>query len=248
MSWPPQSEELKNDNIYIPELLMIFLQNVYYHHNKEESIGPCRLISLGQDIYAVTKVPLPKHILLPFTIKSLTGNTELIKIINRFGHGISYSKTLEIATALALQKMVEAESGVVLPNEVQSLQPTSLVFNNIDRLEETLSGASTSHRVNGITIQRGFIGPMPKVDKVQLPKTKRRSIPTPADEFFTYNPGRRPEAPPINNILQEFNTQEDADHSSANQKNFLWILARLKSATNQIIPSWTGFNIILRGE
>ena len=53
-------------------------------------------------MYVVTKTPLPKHILLPFTIKSLTGNTELIKVINRLGHGISYSKILEIDTALAL--------------------------------------------------------------------------------------------------------------------------------------------------
>ena len=34
----------------------------------------------------------------------MTGNVELIKIINTFGHGISYTKLAEVDTAYALQK------------------------------------------------------------------------------------------------------------------------------------------------
>ena len=34
-----------------------------------------------------------------------------------------------------------------------------MVYDNIDRLEETLYGARTTHRVNGIVIQKAFIGP-----------------------------------------------------------------------------------------
>ena len=41
-------------------------------------------------------------------------------------------------------------------------EPTGVIYDNIDRLEETLSGAGTSHRVNGIAVQRGFIGPLPE--------------------------------------------------------------------------------------
>ena len=34
----------------------------------------------------------------------MTGNVELIKIINTFGHGISYTKLAEVDTAYAIQK------------------------------------------------------------------------------------------------------------------------------------------------
>ena len=34
-----------------------------------------------------------------------------------------------------------------------------MVYDNTDRLEETLYGARTTHRVNGIVIQKAFIGP-----------------------------------------------------------------------------------------
>jgi len=45
------------------------------------------------------KVKTPKHSLLPFATKSLTGSTELIHILNRCGHGVSYSQTEEVDTA-----------------------------------------------------------------------------------------------------------------------------------------------------
>ncbi|CAG9821970.1 unnamed protein product [Phaedon cochleariae] len=42
---------------------------------------------------------------------------------------------------------------VPLPSDVHQSIPTVLAFDNIDRLEETLKGSGTSHRVNGIIIQ-----------------------------------------------------------------------------------------------
>ena len=32
------------------------------------------------------------------------------------------------------------------------------------------------------------------------------------------------------------------------KKNLLWLLARLHSSENQTIPSWTGFNILVRNK
>ena len=37
----------------------------------------------------------PKSIFLPAMIKSLTNNTELINVLNRLGHSVSYSTLLE---------------------------------------------------------------------------------------------------------------------------------------------------------
>ena len=68
-----------------------------------------------------------KHILLPCGVKSLTGNVELIKVLNRLGHSISYSKLEELDTALCLQKQrTEADKGVILPSSSHLCIPTIL--------------------------------------------------------------------------------------------------------------------------
>ena len=111
-------------------------------------------------------------------------------MLNRFGHGVSYSKLEEIETALCLQKIEnENEGGVVLPSNVYSCVPTSLVFDNIDRLEETLSGSGTSHCANGIAVQ-------PMVHTVQapkppavVPKQKKRGIDHVECVLPSYNAG-----------------------------------------------------------
>ena len=87
-------------------------------------------------------------------------------------HGISHSALLEVVTAAAMQKILEAEKGdVILPDETQLEEETTLVYDNIDRLEETLSGKGTSHRVNGIAVQRGFISTSGKKKEPQYQRT-----------------------------------------------------------------------------
>ena len=129
--------------------------------------------------------------LLPWGIKSLPGNVELIKMLNRLGHGISYSRQ-KTDIALCLQKQrQEADQGIVLPSSCHPHIPTSLAFDNIDRPEETLIGGGTSYRVNGIII-------LPQVHGVKRPETvpqiltkKKRSVtPIPVD-IPEYNAGSK---------------------------------------------------------
>jgi len=61
-----------------------------------------------------------KHITLPFAVKLLTGNVELVHILSWLGHGVSYSQVEEIDTALCLQKL--AQSGhVAVPRNIHHL-------------------------------------------------------------------------------------------------------------------------------
>lgn len=86
------------------------------------------------------------------------------------------------------------EDGVPLPSNVYPGTNTVLAFDNIDRLEGTLSGGETSHRVNGIAVQ-------PVTDqKIVVPKvekTKKRSFSAPEERLPIYNVGKRVGAPPI---------------------------------------------------
>ena len=59
-----------------------------------------------------------------------------------------------------LQKMaLTPDNEVPSPQTIQVYVNTTFAWDNIDRLEETLSGAGTSHRVNGIAIQARHFGP-----------------------------------------------------------------------------------------
>ena len=112
--------------------------------------------SFSQDmVYAVTcgQHKPPKHILLPYAVKTLTGNVELIRTLNKFGHGVSYSQLEENDTALCLQKLATGlNHRVALPSSIKPYVFTTLAWDNIDRLEETLTGKGTSHSVNGIAV------------------------------------------------------------------------------------------------
>ena len=140
------------------------------HGEEQDSIRKVERVvqSIGEDcMYAVRggKVIPNMHILLPWNVKSLTRNVEIIKMLNRLGHGISYSKLEEIDTALYLQKQNKEENrGIVLPSSSHPDILTTLAYDNIDKLEETLSGRGTSHRLNGIIIQ-------PQVHTVHPQKT-----------------------------------------------------------------------------
>ena len=84
----------------------------------------------------------------------------------------------EIDTALCLKKMANMPGvGIPLPKSVEPEVHTTLAFDNIDCVEETLSGSGTSHRVNGIIIQPKVPGPKFHVKPiVNKPKGKQRTF------------------------------------------------------------------------
>ena len=66
---------------------------------------------------------------------------------------------------------------IPLPDTIQPHVGTTLAWDNIDRLEETLSGEGTSHRVNGIAVPARHFGPqlLPE-PSTQIVQTERRSV------------------------------------------------------------------------
>lgn len=134
-----------------------------------------------------------------------------------------------------------------LPENIHPYVSTTLPYDNIDRLEETLSGGGTSYRVNGIAIQQGFFGPhLPPSANLSTvkPKYPKRSVNPFALVLPDYNPGERT-GPPLRQYV-EVNTEEVM--RNAWQKNLLWIIARLHVSIHQKTSGWTGFNISTRKE
>ena len=66
---------------------------------------------------------------------------------------MSYPQLEKNDKALCLQRMAaNLNQKVVLPGTIRPNVFPSLVRDNIDRLEETLTGEGTNHRVNGIAV------------------------------------------------------------------------------------------------
>ena len=96
--------------------------------------------SFAQDlIYATSngRITLPKLILLPSIVKALTDNTEFISILNKLGHGMSYSLLMGAKTENAYKIY---EQALLIPKKYKKDTLTIIVADNIDRNEETLSG------------------------------------------------------------------------------------------------------------
>ena len=197
--WPIHPSDVTSDSLVIPAVLKHFLMGLLTG-KPEHSSPPQRvamlLDSFSQDIiYGVThgRCKPPKQILLGYGVKTLTGNVELVRTLNRFGHSVSYSQLEENDTALCLQKLAAAlNEQVILPESIQPYLFTNLAFDNIDRLEETLTGAGTTHRVNGIAVQPRVYGPHPqKLELPEVEKLKQRSVITERKQLPTYIAGVR---------------------------------------------------------
>ena len=189
-----------------------------------------------------------KHIVLPFAVKSLTGNVELVHILNRHGHGVSYgvlySQVEEIDTALCLQKLELSDGQAAVPRDIYPGFFMSSAWDNIDRLVETASGEGTSHRVNGIAIRAKIENPELVNSMSSLQKTKKRSISTEPLMLPAYNVEKRAGPPQV--CVIEVDTRDAVQ--LAKNKNLAWLLSRISSPEPQTVSSWTGYNIISRDE
>ena len=102
-------------------------------------------------MFSVTNgtVKTPKSVLFPFVVKVLCNNVDVVKLINKYGNGVSYDLVEEIETLVTLDVInKQRENRVVLSvcvtQEVFKSTVALMVADNMDNLECTLSGSGTS--------------------------------------------------------------------------------------------------------
>ena len=61
-------------------------------------------------------------------------------VLNRFGHGLSYSQVEEVETALAEMQITKQQNGFLVPSVCYPNVPAVFCWDNNDLQEETLSG------------------------------------------------------------------------------------------------------------
>ena len=134
MAWPPTPEDLAEDNVDIPDLVYNLLAWVLYGDSGDETVSEEKLslsdtnnrhvISIAKDMLHVVsngRVKTPKHVVLPLTVRHLMRSSQLVEILNHFGHSLSNSVVQEVETAMA-----ERHIGVIYtPPNIQQMYPLS---------------------------------------------------------------------------------------------------------------------------
>ena len=114
--------------------------------------------SIASDMLFVAtagRVRSPKYIALPVAVHHLTGSAQVVSLLNRFGHSISGPELQRVETALAEEQLLKQQSAeILLPNVIRPLSFAKFCWDIIDMMEETLSGAGSTHDTNGIVVQR----------------------------------------------------------------------------------------------
>ena len=93
-------------------------------------------MSLANDLcYAVTggKCTVIKHLLLSMTLQHITGIALIVTMINRFGHCASYSRVLELESAIC--RSTDLRNSLIAPTIIDTNIVTHLCWDNFDLLE-----------------------------------------------------------------------------------------------------------------
>ena len=158
MPWLPYSNNIEEENVMVPTVvynsLTCFLSEGGEGEEKKEKVnakGHCQrlVLSLAQDLLNYVRNGMQKtskHVSLPLALKNLTSSKEVITLLNRYGHGISYYQVLDMEMRLVENLLEGKEHDVILQKVVSPYNAFSIFrWDNTDLLEETLSGGGTTH-------------------------------------------------------------------------------------------------------
>ena len=211
------------------------------------------LLSIAQDIFYLTfkgKPSTPKYLALGMAVRHLAGSSIINSLLNGLGHSSSASAILQYDTALAL-KTIDNTNG--LPSGFQPTVFTTLVWDNNDFGEETLSGKGTTHVVSGIIIQRINDDEFPYDDQgTQVSISRKRKLYVPPAEIVNYF-GKKKKDPTEEFSNLELNTKIFSDiQDDACKLNQGFTLIRHNTEANRddglLLPGWTGFIVYIYTE
>ena len=141
-----------------PAVLISFLSLLICDTKEQDNITPSNQVhikSIADDlVFAANrrkKIP-GKHLRTGLALKTMTGNTKVLSILNRLGHSVSYHIAEELETELAY---ASEDRNLMTPQGMVSdpRYGIGLVHDNWDRYVDTLSGKDTLHDTVGVAYQ-----------------------------------------------------------------------------------------------
>ena len=216
-----------------------------------------KILSISQDIIRLSRkanksVILPKHHALAMAVKNMSGSKNLISLLNGLGHCISNNMLYEHDTALAELQIKRGEN--FIPSSIKPNIHCTLVWDNNDFGEETLSGKGTTHNTNGIIIQRQSNSHADNIPVSEAMvsvhckwKDKKRSIEAPPVNLSTYHGKKRSGPKPFGDKVSLELDYHMSAMEEGKKADAAFFFTKLSKNENKVLPGWTGFNIQLKG-
>lgn len=203
-----------------------------------------RVVSTCQDIITMTtkgRWLMPKRCSLAMAVRHMIGSAQLIGMLNGLGHCSSNSHD----TALAHLQMEGGE--IYIPENIRVELPATLVWDDNDFGEETLSGKGTTRNTNGIIIQQAMVSDSASLpDTLSRQRTRERSVHPPPLNLLTYTQGKR-SGP--QNVVFKVDLQQDKyryAQTTGRRIDTAFFLMKVPEAQGNSLPGWTGFNIMFK--
>ncbi|KAK7467983.1 hypothetical protein BaRGS_00036789 [Batillaria attramentaria] len=255
-TWPPPAEEMTEERIVslVPPVLFNMLAWICGLSSEPQvdqvDVEPearRRILSIAQDILFLANpcCTPPKHFMLSIismAVRHITGSKRVIDILNGLGHSASHSTVQRLETDMAEFQLLQPVPATLRQNTF-----TTLVWDNIDFVEETTNGMNTTHCVNGIAIQtqteereRNNGNTVP----VTITRKRRRSLQVTPEAIPIFTKQRRidPDLPQASGTDAEYRELE-------NDKLEDGAFFLLKTKLNEGEPvqlTWAGYHTVLQ--
>ena len=244
LPWPPPRDlDCEIGWSKVPSLVETFFESVLSNDPTHLTERQSRLVkSLSQDLsFNVSRglQVLPKHVSLGILLLHETGSAEMVTVVNRLGHCASYSRIIEILSAIYT---AIKENDEILPEHIDAFNNliSLLCFDNFDHLEETRSGSGTTHITNGIMCQekKDPLAPSQLRTHACVPKTKKKAV---KYSFTKLPPCYINDKAPPNLRVDKQIVPYEASLKSSQQSDILWVICRFSKSEAQTLPAYSGW-------
>ena len=144
------------------------------------TIDDRKVLSIAQDIIHCSsnaRVKTPKHVSLAMSTHHLTGSKQIIMLLSRMGHCISYEEMKSVDASLATEVLAQSEEyDTVLPSNISPGSFIQMGSDNDDFNEETIDGKNTTHVTPIVVFQRKPFSPEPNPTVKGDHSQRRRSL------------------------------------------------------------------------
>ena len=158
--WPPTPEDIITTKYDVNRDLYNLLSWIIFPKGQLGDNGIVKLpstkvekvLQITQNIEPLLPNAKPSldQTLLSLTIHRKTGSSNVVDTLHKLGYGISYTETVFIEDKWA--EWAESQSSII-PSNIKPGIPTTMVADNIDWENKSLTGQDQTHNTNSILIQ-----------------------------------------------------------------------------------------------
>ena len=249
IGWPPCPEELLKEERKPPESILTFLLQLLQPNRPDRQSDAAserilRLIdSYAADIvHGVTKgkVFTAKHVLLSLGLHNLTGNKQIVEIVNKLGHGISYNLTCEIETAQAERAQMLSQSLSLLSLNPVGGETVLTIFwvDNFDTNVDRTAGGGAINTTHLVAFQEKQNEDSSEKENISITRSKRRKIDVIEFEIKNLSKMDVKKEPKLFRDRIETDLKEE---KVFDQRYFIWCCIRKLNASDQTVSSLSGW-------